>query len=50
MKFFILFLIFVILYLYINKNYENFFVIGAGTRTCNNRDCDILNRYSSQKS
>jgi hypothetical protein len=36
-----LILIFIVLYPYINKNLETFWVYGLGTRICNNRGCDI---------
>ena len=36
-----LILIFIVLYPYINKNLETFWVYGSATRICNNRGCDI---------
>lgn len=42
------FLIIIMMILFVlyfcNKNIEKFWVYGAGTRVCNNRECDIVDR------
>lgn len=40
-----LLLIVIVLFPYINKNLETFWVYGSGTRICNNRGCDT--RYDN---
>jgi hypothetical protein len=43
--YFLIIIIMIIFFLYFfNKNIEKFWVYGAGTRVCNNRDCDIADR------
>ena len=40
----IMLIITIFLFYLCSKNIEKFWVYGAGTRVCNNRDCDINNR------
>lgn len=43
--YFLIIIIMIIFFLYFcNKSIEKFWVYGAGTRVCNNRECDIANR------
>jgi len=42
-------MIFFVLY-FCNKTIENFWVYGAGTRVCNNRECDIADRTNISSS
>ena len=42
---FIFFLIVIIILLFFcNNTIEKFWVYGTGTRICNNRECDVINR------
>jgi len=42
---FIFFLIVIIIFLFFcNNTIEKFWVYGTGTRICNNRECDVIDR------
>jgi len=44
MYFLIIIIMMIFFICFFNKSIEKFWVYGAGTRVCNNRDCDIADR------